>query len=113
MVTVTDFQKRKNAKDEEFFILHLQGDVEMIKSSSTGKFYAHVRKTSITSTLNEETCKSLIGNQFPGNIQKVACEPYEYKVPGTNDVVTLTHNYQYAAEETLNAEAAVFDQEMA
>jgi hypothetical protein len=113
MVTVTDYSKKMNTKDEEFFVLHLQGDVELIKSVSTGKFYAHVKKTSITSTLNEETCKSIIGKRLPGSIQKVECEAYEYKIPGTNDTVTLTHNYQYTETENVSVEAAVFEREMA
>ena len=107
MVTVINFKKRKNAKDEDFFTLELQGDVEMIRAVDTGKFYAHARKASITSTLNEATCKALVGTKYPGTIKKVDCEEYSYLVPGTKDTIILKHQYQYLAED-LKAEEAVF-----
>jgi len=78
----------------------------MIKSVN-GKFYAHARKATITSTLNEETCKALIGTKFPGSIKKVECESYSYIVPGTKDVLNLNHSYQYIAYGS-NIEEAVF-----
>lgn len=111
MVTVIGFHKRKNLKDEVFHTLELQGGVEMIKSVNTGKFYAHARKTTITSTLNEVTCKGLIGTKFPGEIKKVDCEQYSYKVPNTNDTIILKHNYQYFAENA-NVEETVFQGEL-
>lgn len=107
MVTVINFNKRKNAKDEEFLTLELQGEVELIRAVNTGKFYAHARKTTITTTLNEVTCKALIGTKFPGLIKRVDCEEYSYLVPGTNDTIKLNHNYQYIAED-VNVEEAVF-----
>lgn len=65
MVTVTNFIKRKNAKDEEFFTLELQGDVEMLRAVNSGKFYAHAVKIyhlftimgSKISELAQYTCK--------------------------------------------------------
>lgn len=107
MVTVINFKKRKNAKDEEFFTLELQGEVEMLRAVNTGKYYAHARKATITTTLNEPTCKSLIGTKFPGLIKKVECEEYSYVVAGTNDTITLNHQYQYLAED-IKVEEAVF-----
>lgn len=107
MVTVINFKKRKNAKDEDFLTLELQGDVEMIRAVNTGKYYAHARKATITTTLNESTCKALIGTKFPGLIKKVDCEAYNYLVPGTKDTIILNHQYQYLAEE-IKAEEAVF-----
>jgi hypothetical protein len=107
MVTVIDFIKRKNAKEEVFHTLELQGQVEMLKAVNTNKYYAHARKASITSTLNEATCKALIGTKFPGKIEKIECDEYSYKVPGTNDTITLKHNYQYFAEPA-NIEETVF-----
>jgi hypothetical protein len=107
MVTVIGFQKRKNSKDKVFHILELQGGVEMLKAVNSGKYYAHARKASITSTLNEATCKALIGSTYPGTIKKVECESYTYKVPGTSDTLVLSHNYQYNADSA-NTEEAVF-----
>ena len=107
MVTVINYQKRKNKNDEEFLTLDLQGDVEMIQAVNTGKFYAHARKATITTTFNEATCKALIGTKFPGFIKKVDCEAYNYKVPNTNETIILNHNYQYIAEN-VDVENAVF-----
>lgn len=107
MVTVINFKKRKNAKDEDFNTLELQGDVELIRAVDTGKFYAHARKATITSTLDDATCKALIGTKFPGLIKRVDCDDYSYLVPGTNDTITLNHQYQYLAED-VKAEEAVF-----
>jgi hypothetical protein len=112
MVQVINFEKRKNSKGEEFHVLELQGQVEMIRATGSGKFYAHAHKTSITTTLNEASCRGLIGTKFPGVIKKVECEPYAYKVPNTNDTLMLTHNYQYLADETANIEEAVFSGEV-
>ena len=112
MVTVINFEKRINLKKEEFFVLELQGDVEMLRSVSSGRFYAHAHKTTITTTLNEASCRGLIGTKFPGVIKKIECEPYEYKVPNTNDTLMLTHNYKYFADESANIEEAVFSGEV-
>lgn len=111
MVTVTNFKKQKNAKNEDFFTLELLGQVEMIRAVNTGKYYAHARKATITTTLNEESCRALIGTKFPGKIAKVECENYSYQVPGTNETIVLNHQYQYIAENA-NAEEAVFSGEV-
>ena len=110
MVTVINFKKRKNAKEEEFLTLELQGDVEMIRAVNTGKYYAHARKATITTTLNELTCKALIGTKFPGLIKKVDCEEYSYLVPNTNETIILNHQYQYLAEDVKAEEAVFFGQ---
>lgn len=107
MVTVIGFSKRKNAKEEVFHVLELQGDVELIRAVNTGKFYAHSRKATITTTLNEASCKALINTQFPGKIVKIECEDYSYQVPGTNETITLSHKYQFIGEST-NVEEAVY-----
>lgn len=111
MVTVTNFKKQKNAKNEDFFILELKGKVEMIRAVNTGKYYAHARKTSITTTLDEQSCKELIGTKFPGKIEKIECENYTYQVPGTNETIILNHQYQYIAENA-TIEEAVFSGEL-
>ena len=107
MVTVINYKTTKNKAGEQFNVLELQGDVELIQSVNTGKFYAHARKATITTTLNEATCKALINTKFPGKIVKIDCEEYSYTVPGTNDIITLSHNYQFIGENT-NIEETVF-----
>jgi hypothetical protein len=77
MVTIIDFVKRKNNEGVEFNSLILQGGLEMIKSNQSGRYYATAKKASVTSTLDDLTCKELIGQKIPGSIQKIECEPFE------------------------------------
>jgi hypothetical protein len=98
MVTIVDFEKRKNNLDEEFNVLILQGGIETVISKQTGKPYITARKTSIPCTFGDEFAKNLIGNELPGSIEKIECDPYEYMVPDTGEVINLTHTYQYSAE---------------
>jgi len=99
MVTIINYKQRTTANGETFYSLILQGQLEMIQSEETGNFYATARKTSITSTLNEAACKSMIGQSVPGEIIKVECEPYEYTVAETGEVIELTYQYKYVKED--------------
>ena len=76
MVRIVDFAERTNSDGETFYALILQGSLEMVLSSETGHYYATAKRASITSTFDEETCKSLIGSELPGSIQKVKVDPY-------------------------------------
>ena len=60
MVTITGYALRKGQDEKEFFALILQGGIELIHSAN-GNLYATARKTSVASTFDEETCKSLVG----------------------------------------------------
>jgi hypothetical protein len=42
---------------------------------------------------------SLLGQELPGRVEKVECEPYEYAIPQTGEIVLLTHRYEYVEEE--------------
>ncbi len=99
MVTVINYKKRQAEDGREFFALEVQGGIEMVQSQ-TGNFYATARKSSITSTFDEMTCSALIGTQVPGNIEKVECDPYQYTVKDTGDVIMLHHRYLYQPEGT-------------
>lgn len=107
MVTVIGTEKRKSSEGKEFNILILQGGVEFVKSKTTGKLYATARKATLVSTFDERTCNKLVGTEFPGTIDKVSCEPYNYQVPGSSEIIVLTHSYQYNNEAT-SMEEAVF-----
>ena len=50
----------------------------MVKSKKTGMYYGTAKKASIPSTFDEETCKSLIGQELDGTIERIECEPYEF-----------------------------------
>ena len=99
MVTIVNFKQHKNNDGNQFFTLTLRGGIEMVKSSTTGRYYATVRETSVTTTFDEATCKSLLGTQMAGLIRKTPCEPYEYTIEDTGEVITLDYNYQYVPEE--------------
>lgn len=96
MVTVINYVVRQNKEGESFCSLVIQGGLEMIVSKQTGKFYATARKTSIPSTLDEATCKNLIGSKIPGTIIKVECEEYEFQTENNGEVITLNHTYEYS-----------------
>jgi hypothetical protein len=98
MVTVVGYESRKNKENEPFIALILQGDLVLVQSSETGRFYATAKKTSITSTFTEEQAKALIGRQIQGRIEKVASEPYEYTVEETGEVITLSHRWEFLPE---------------
>ncbi|MEZ5031887.1 MAG: hypothetical protein R2787_10845 [Saprospiraceae bacterium] len=98
MVTVVSYATRENLDGEEYIALVLQGDLEMVQSQETGRFYATARKTTISSTFNEATAAGLIGTQIPGRIDKVPCEPYEWVVPETGELIELEFRYEYVPE---------------
>ena len=110
MVQIIGFHKRTNTDGEDFNVLVLQGGVELIKSSETGNYYASAKRATITCTFDERMCKSLIGSKLPGKIERVSCPEYDFAIPGTDEVVKLTHTFRYNAE-LASAEEAVFQPE--
>jgi hypothetical protein len=110
MVTIVGFQKRTNAEDQEFHVLVLQGGIELIKSSESGNFYATAKRATITSTFNDVMCRQLIGKKLPGKVERVPCEEYEFAIPGSDEVIKLSHTYRYDAEPA-SAEEHVFQPE--
>lgn len=98
MVRIIDYVKRQNNAGEDFFLLVLQGGLQLVRSQETGRFYATMKQATISSTFDEDTCKSLIGEEFPGSIVKVETDPYEYTVQETGEVITLSHRWEYQRE---------------
>jgi hypothetical protein len=99
MVRISNYIKRTTEDAKEFFVLELQGGIEMVKSQDTGKFYITARKTTISSTFDEATCQALIGTELPGKIEKVECEEYSYTIKDTGEIITLKHRFEYVEEE--------------
>ncbi len=95
MVTIIGTEVKQNSKGELFTSLILQDGLAMVQSKSTGRFYATARKTSITSTFDEQTAKSLIGTKLTGRIEKLPCEPYDYVVKETGEMLLLEHTWSY------------------
>ena len=111
MVTISSYEARQGT-DGVFFVLVLQGDVEFVQSQTTGMPYATVKKTTMPSTFDEATCKSLIGKKMPGSIVKMTVDEYEFTIPETKDVVILDYTYVYSPEEHASMEVAVFEHQV-
>lgn len=105
MVTIINALTRSSKEGKTFAVLQIQGDIEMIQSATTGKFYATAKRCFIPSTFDELTAKSLIGTQIAGNIARVECDHYEYTVPSTGEIITLAHTYEYQPEVFSNKQA--------
>ena len=99
MVRIVDFKTYERNDGSEFCALVVQGGIEAVKSKETGRTYLTARKVNVSCTFDEKTCESLVDSEFPGSIQKVEVEPYEYAIPNTGELITLTHSYQYVSEE--------------
>lgn len=114
MVTVKNYQLREGKDGKPSYItLELEGDIELVQSSNTGRFYATCRKCHIFSTFDEATAKMMIGKQMPGSIVRIEKEPYDYTLPETGEVIKLAHSYSYLPEERslpqqLNSQAKSF-----
>lgn len=100
MVTIVNYKERLKDDGTSFFVLELQGGIEMTQSKSTGMFYATAKKAIISSTFDEATCKGLIGTQISGSIEKQECEPYEYVIQETGEEITLSHRWVYVPKGT-------------
>jgi hypothetical protein len=98
MVTVSNYRVSTNKENKKFYSLILTGEIEFIQSKETGNFYATAKETSITSTFTEEVCKSLVGKQMPGSIQKVKAPKYSYTIKETGEVISLDYRYVYVPE---------------
>ncbi|RYJ43279.1 hypothetical protein [Flavobacterium beibuense] len=102
MVRIVNFKKRQSEDGKEFFVLEITAGIEMVMSQSTGQFYATAKKAYIASTFDEETCKALVGSEMPGSIIKAECEPYEYTIRDTGEVISLSYRYVYLPEQMKN-----------
>ena len=95
MVTITKLEKRVNRKKEEFNVLVLQGNVEVVLSKTTGRPYLTARKTSIPVTFDGALAEKMIGQELPGTIERMETDEYEFTIPGTKNKVKLSHRWQY------------------
>lgn len=99
MVRIINYKERVREDGEAFFVLELQGGIQMVKSQQTDKFYVTAKKATIPSTFDEVTCKALIGTELSGTIEKVECDPYEYTIKDTGEVIQLDYRYEYSEEK--------------
>ena len=57
------------------------------------------QKEALLASVDEATCKSLLGTELPGDIKKVNCMPYKYVVPKSGKEITMHYRYVYVNEE--------------
>lgn len=98
MVTIKNYKQRENSEGEKFNVLVVQGGVTPVKSKDTGRMYFTAKTATVSCTFDEDMCKDLIGTKFPGEIVKIECEPFEFVIPETGEVITLTSRYEYKDE---------------
>ena len=94
MVRIVNYRTRQREDGTDFYLLEVQGGIEMVLSKTSGQYYATAKKATVSTTF-EETCKGLIGTQMSGKISKIQTEPYQYTIRETGEVVTLEHRYIY------------------
>lgn len=99
MVRIINYKERQ-ADDKTFYVLEVQGGIQMVKSKTTNQFYATAKKAYIATTFDEKTCIALIGTEMDGCVIKQPCEPFEYTVRETGEVITLTERYVYSEVDT-------------
>lgn len=106
MVKVYMAHLRKNDKGS-FVSLELMGDMELVQSQNTGRFYATAKRCFISSIFNLETAQSLVGQLLPGKIVRVTCDPYSYTLPEGKEEIILSHTYTYVPQEEKPVEAGM------
>lgn len=99
MITIVAFKQSKTEEGKVFNKLKIQGGVELVQSKESGKFYMTARTCYIPTTFDEGTCHKLIGTEMSGSVEKVNTEPYDYTVPETGEVISLTHRWEYSPIE--------------
>lgn len=100
MVTVNSYKVAQNKEGKDYVALELQGEIEAVQSSQTGKVYLTARSVWVPTTFNIAYASLLIGKQMPGNVRKEACQPYEYTIPETGEVISLAYQFVYDPEES-------------
>jgi hypothetical protein len=94
MVKIIGFQQRQTVAGKVFFVLELEGGLQILPSITTGSLYASKSKCTVPCPFSEKEVKELIGTTLPGSIERVPCEPYSFKNPeGKN--VELDYRYTY------------------
>ena len=110
MVTISGCNERINKEGKSFYALTVQGGLEMVLSEETGRYYATAKQASVSSTFDEKTCQGLIGTKLPGKISRVKCDPFEYTIRETGEIIKLSHRWTYDPNEA-SIEETVYLQE--
>ena len=108
MVTVIGYNIRTQKENEQntYISLELEGDIEMVQSQATGRFYATVRRCAISSTFDQLTAERMVGKQMPGSIERVPCEPYDFTIEATGEVMKIGYRWSYVPEGAMRMPTA-------
>lgn len=99
MVTVINYAlRKKEGESKPYITLTLEGGVEMVQSQNTGRFYATVRTCVVSSTFDEGTAVRMVGKDMPGSIERVPCEPYDFTIKETGEVIKMAYRWDYQPE---------------
>lgn len=109
MVIVKEVKVAKNSQGEEFYGLIMQSGAMAVKSKKTGRVYFTAKTAFVSTTFDEKTASSLVGMEFEGTIRKVDCDPYEYTIEATGEIVELSHRYEYV-DPALDMEEQVVEE---
>lgn len=77
----------------------------MVQSQATGRFYATVRRCAISSTFDQLTAERMIGKQMPGSIERVPCDPYDFTIEATGEVMKIGYRWSYVPEGAMRMPA--------
>lgn len=99
MVTITNYKERTREDGSVFYVLEIQGGVEMVQSQATGNYYVTAKRTFIPTTFDEAMCLSILGEKMRGTILKEECDPYEHIVKETGETLILSHKWIYSPED--------------
>ena len=108
MVTVVNYAVRQAKDGRVFLALILQGGLCLVQSKQTGNFYATVKTCSVPSTFDEELAKTMLGEKIPGSVQRKPCDPYDFVIKDTGEVLHLDYRWAYVPEGA-TIEEAVFE----
>jgi hypothetical protein len=111
MVRIINYKERDKEDGTTFFVLELQGGIEMVKSKETGKFYATAKRAYIPSTFDEQTCSALVGSEMEGKIIKEDCDSFTYTVKETGEEITLSHRWVYTSDEVVKPKQTAVEDE--
>jgi hypothetical protein len=111
MVRIINYKERDKEDGTTFFVLELQGGIEMVKSKETGNFYATAKRAYIPSTFDEQTCSALVGSEMEGKIIKEDCDSFTYTVKEIGEEITLSHRWAYTSDEVVKPKQTAVEDE--
>jgi hypothetical protein len=115
MVTITNCIERQKSDGSNFTVLEISSGIEVIQSSTSGKFYISSKRTTLPCTFSFQFAQSLIGTQMPGNVVRIQVPAYDYINPRTNETMKLQHAFSYQPEGSMEliGETRITELEMA